>query len=228
MPDNRRDSLTLGDKTTTPPVGLEDREGDVSQASGTRSRSLSPAKRRAAEMDDETAVEEDGHMDLDGNATPLHNGHSKKEDGSIQSPESPSSKATSDREMRDVSVDLMLRGPQGDSNLLEQIKSSSNSSAASVATDPSSVSAIVLDKDLPSIDQQVATIMQHLAVEMRDGDIGYAISVSWLNRVLARSSERENHGPYEKDALEGDVGPIDNSSILLRGQFVKKYVTRSF
>lgn len=176
-------------------------------------------------MDDETVTEDVEHMDIDGNATPLHNGRSKKDYGISQSTAGSSSKSNSNRETRGTSVD-MLGGPQADSNPVDKSESPSNvtamsiptdGTADSVSTDPSSTSTTGTDKDLPSIDQQVATIMQHASVDMKDGDIGYAISVSWLNRVLARSSDRESHGPYEKDALEGDVGPIDNSSILLRG-----------
>lgn len=78
----------------------------------------------------------------------------------------------------------------------------------------------ILAHELPSIDEQVKIIMERMVddqADMRDGDVGFAISTAWLNRVLARSSQSDAHGPYEKSVLEGDIGPIDNAAILLSG-----------
>lgn len=175
-------------------------------------------------MDDETVTEEVEQMDVDGNAAPLQDRHSTKNDGTSQSRDLSSNKPTSDRETRHKSVD-MLGGAQGDSDSVGKSSSSANEQSnptnGTADAEPSSESATLLAKDLPSIDEQVATIMQQASTELRDGDIGYAISVAWLNRVLARCSDREAHGPYDKNALEGDIGPIDNSSILLSGQSVE-------
>lgn len=76
-------------------------------------------------------------------------------------------------------------------------------------------------EDLPSIDDQVQIIMEQMAasqVDTRDGDIGFAVSMAWLNRVLARCSSSKDHGPFDKSVLEGEIGPIDNSDILLSSE----------
>jgi ubiquitin carboxyl-terminal hydrolase 4/11/15 len=91
--------------------------------------------------------------------------------------------------------------------------------SGAVSTGPSSVSGADQEMEdageLPSIDEQVNIIQREMIVQLEDGMTGYVVATSWINRVLARSSEKDDHGPFEKDILEGDVGPIDNSSILL-------------
>lgn len=84
-------------------------------------------------------------------------------------------------------------------------------------------------KDLPSIDDQVKIIMEQMAAsqaDTRDQDIGFAVSVSWLNRVLARCSSSKDHGPFDKSVLEGEIGPIDNSDILLSSELSNKGVAQ--
>jgi ubiquitin carboxyl-terminal hydrolase 4/11/15 len=72
-------------------------------------------------------------------------------------------------------------------------------------------------EEVPSIDEQVDIIMTEVATSQpEDGAVGYIVSSAWISRVLARSSQKDHHGPFEKDVLEGDVGPLDNSSILAR------------
>ena len=92
------------------------------------------------------------------------------------------------------------------------------------STGPSSIAATPGPKDMdvavdiPSIDEQLNIIKRQIMASLEDGAVGYAVSASWISRVFARSSEKEDHEPYEKDVLEGDVGPLDNSSILLSGK----------
>jgi ubiquitin carboxyl-terminal hydrolase 4/11/15 len=158
-------------------------------------------------MDDEAATEEVERMDLDGSATPLPNGHSTN---CVES----SSESNPDRKTRDKSVDMLGASRGGSASVDKNAAPGAVQSNATDGTATSSTSATIL----PTIDQQVKTIMeQATSSELRDGDIGYVISVPWLNRVLSRSSEADAHGPFEKNAMEGEIGPIDNSSILLRG-----------
>lgn len=109
--------------------------------------------------------------------------------------------SSSDRETRDKSVDML--------------------GATQAQTEGAAPSAAGPDKDLPSIDEQVKTIMEQMAAsqsDTRNGDVGYAVSMAWLNRVLARSSSSNDHGPFDKSVLEGEIGPIDNSAILLSSE----------
>ncbi|QDS75201.1 hypothetical protein FKW77_008825 [Venturia effusa] len=176
-----RDSLTLGNNgstasnTSVPKVNADD-----TKMEGSRSRSHSPAKRRADAMEDANGEEEVEKMEVDGGNTILQNVQS--------SMAALSSMNASDCESHDRSVD-MLRQAQSDRPA----------------------------KDLPSIDEQVKIIMEKMTAsqaDRRDGDIGYAVSMAWLNRVLARSSSSQDHGPFDKSVLEGEIGPIDNTDIL--------------
>jgi ubiquitin carboxyl-terminal hydrolase 4/11 len=162
-------------------------------------------------------------MDIDGTASPRHNGDPVKDEEAQPSPTASSNKSTLNRQTRATSVD-MLRGPnnapansEGTSSATAQ-SIQSDDIADSEGTDPSTVE-MQDTPSLPSIDKQVQMVMEQVAIPSKDGDVGYVIANSWLGRVLARSSDKDSHGPYEKDALEGDIGPLDNSSILLRGMF---------
>ncbi|TID15352.1 putative ubiquitin carboxyl-terminal hydrolase 12 [Venturia nashicola] len=179
----RRDSLSREiNGVTSSNTGASSVSGNGTQAEGTRSRSQSPAKRRAEEMEDGDATDKVEQMEVDGSATPLQKGQSS-------TIAQPTLNPSSSRETRDKSVDML----------------------GQAQTDGPA-------KDLPSIDDQVQTIMEQMAAsqaDTRDGDIGFAVSMAWLNRVLARCSASKDHGPFDKSVLEGEIGPIDNSDILL-------------
>jgi hypothetical protein len=111
-----------------------------------------------------------------------------------------------------------------------EMVASTNGSSGAASTNPSSVSATpgdqemedVAPEELPSIDEQVETIMRELTGELpEEGDVGYIVASAWISRVLARSSAKEDHGPFKKEVLEGDVGPLDNSSILARRKLLQ-------
>ena len=149
-------------------------------------RSSSPAKRRASAM-------EDGHMDVEQPGSDVQlaqtNGHTTS--------------TNTHTHTREASVDMLTASASG-----------------SASTDPSSVSETPADQEMddvaeaPPIDEQVDQIMAELRAMPEDGQVGYVMASAWLNRVLARSKDKDTHGPYDKEVLEGDIGPIDNSSIL--------------
>lgn len=62
-----------------------------------------------------------------------------------------------------------------------------------------------------SYDQQYNDIVVASQKEISDGDIGFVVSTQWLQRIIARTSHPP--GDVDKSAAEGEVGPIDNSSI---------------
>jgi ubiquitin carboxyl-terminal hydrolase 4/11/15 len=152
---------------------------------------------------------DDGHMDVE-QSRPTQARDVQSNDLTSQRHTSPSSSKSSSRQhTREASVDMLV--------------TNENSGAAS--TDPSSVSETLQDQDMedvtdvadvPSIDEQVDIIMREMAVQLEDNMVGYVVSSAWISRVLARSSQKDDHGPYDKDVLEGEVGPIDNTSVLLK------------
>lgn len=116
---------------------------------------------------------------------------------------STSSKTSSKQHTREASVDMLT----------------TNGNSGAPSTAPSSVPEADEEmedaqEELPSIDEQVNIIMKEMTVELEDDMVGYAVASGWINRILARSSNKNDHGPYDKNILEGEVGPIDNSSIF--------------
>ncbi|KAF3482666.1 ubiquitin carboxyl-terminal hydrolase 12 [Arthroderma uncinatum] len=69
--------------------------------------------------------------------------------------------------------------------------------------------------DNPSIDEQVAAVMQRMQQNPTDKQKGYVISATWLNRVLSRSTTIPRLDKVDKSASEGEIGPVDNSDLVL-------------
>lgn len=67
--------------------------------------------------------------------------------------------------------------------------------------------------DLPSIDDQVAHVTRYMMLPLQEKQKGYLLSSSWLRRVLSRSSTHADKA--DKAASEGEIGPVDNSDIVL-------------
>lgn len=67
--------------------------------------------------------------------------------------------------------------------------------------------------DRPSIDDQVARVTLSMAQPLQDKQKGYVISMSWLKRVLARSTTHADK--TDKLAAEGDIGPVNNTDLVL-------------
>lgn len=70
-----------------------------------------------------------------------------------------------------------------------------------------------------SYDEQMETIMSliHDPKNMYDGSKGYVIARRWIDRVRSRTTGGL-HEPYDKSVREGDIGPVDNSSIIQTGE----------
>ncbi|KAJ5123726.1 hypothetical protein N7448_009823 [Penicillium atrosanguineum] len=69
------------------------------------------------------------------------------------------------------------------------------------------------DSSTPNIDDQVAQISMLMQQPPRDGQKGYLISSSWLKKILARSSTHADKA--DKESLQSELGPVDNSDIIL-------------
>jgi ubiquitin carboxyl-terminal hydrolase 4/11/15 len=69
--------------------------------------------------------------------------------------------------------------------------------------------------DVPSIDEQVGKVMELMVQPTKDKSRGYVVSANWLNRVLSRSSTGVRDKVVDKVAAEGEIGPVDNSDLVL-------------
>ena len=180
---------------------------DESQTDNKNNRSASPPlKRGAEEMGDEQKQEQkdDGNMDADGDTKTKPKGQSS-------------------RNRREQSVDMI-----GNSTTEEP---SSGSASDSVYPTPSSMSTYTTaaseesrarsdsfshsSHDAPSIDEQVATVVGMMAETPTENAKGFIVSANWLKRVLARSSNAPARENVDKTDAEGEIGPVDNSDLVL-------------
>ena len=88
----------------------------------------------------------------------------------------------------------------------------SGSSATTVTSQTSEVASKSQER-LPSIDDQIAEVTKLVQQPMRDKQKGYVISERWLTRVLARGTDALQKGKLAKDAMEGEIGPVDNTGL---------------
>ncbi|KAE8356359.1 ubiquitin carboxyl-terminal hydrolase [Aspergillus coremiiformis] len=65
----------------------------------------------------------------------------------------------------------------------------------------------------PPYDDQVARVTCFMMQPLKEGQKGYVVSTAWLKRVLSRSSTHADKS--DKTATEGEVGPADNSDLVL-------------
>ena len=100
-----------------------------------------------------------------------------------------------------------------------------SSTATSIDSSPFHTTAATDDRVLddgsrivprPSYDEQVTQILQLMDTPLEEGHVGYLVANKWLRRVLARTSSPPDG--VDKDALEGEVGLINNSSIMQSGE----------
>ncbi|KAF2674089.1 UCH-domain-containing protein [Microthyrium microscopicum] len=168
--------------TTSPLKQQQDSGGSSPQHTHT-SRSSSPTKRRASEMDeDETQVPADDSMDVD----------RPKAAGVLNTTAHESSSGPGSRTTPSSS----------------RIDETSSATTDEDNNDP-----------LPSLDDQVTMVYQQLMqeTEKTEGRPGYLISRQWLGRVISRSKFNSEMGPFDKNCQEGEIGPVDNSSIIDTG-----------
>ncbi|KAK2802058.1 CSN-associated deubiquitinating enzyme Ubp12 [Onygenales sp. PD_10] len=202
---------------------------DTASENGRQDLQSTPAtKRPAAEMGGDDRQPLDVEMRTD--ASPASEDKESSDNG-------PKNKKQTDwptRQRRAVSVDMVGQEDNKTEAKDDSSKSSSedttSSSSDSVYPTPSSMStytASVHDStksrasscashDIPPIDEQVATVTRLLMQPLKEKQKGYVVSANWLNRVLSRSSK----GPPgrekpDKTASEGEIGPVDNSDLVL-------------
>ncbi|KAF2426597.1 UCH-domain-containing protein [Tothia fuscella] len=230
---HRRDSLTFGDDAATQAVNtMEESSENLNSPTATKrqkSRSASPAKRGAAEMEGQNTSDGDLNMDLDLDRTLLPVPPSKPSDDQEGNGERKESNTTTSaaRNTRDTSVDMLGTHQTGQSAASSTTtnaspKSSVSDKIGSVSSNSTS-GATTEDKPMedvepaPSLDDQVKIILEKTqGRDPEDGEVGYAVACSWLQRVLARCEEGQSMGPFDKDALEGEIGPVDNTALLPR------------
>jgi hypothetical protein len=190
-----RDSIGHGtEQDTSSPLKYQaGRAEDSSPMRGLNSRSASPAKRRASEMDGEQTHDHPDKMDVDSSKSQAQTAHAQDASSAM------SSTPTSTRD------------------------SSGNGTESSVSTE------VETEEPKPSLDKQVESVVAQISQRPEgEGLAGYVISRQWLGRVVARSKFNEEMGPFDKDSLEGEIGPVNNESVIASGSFLPTLLPVSF
>ena len=204
------------------------------------SRSLSPAKRNRSEMEDSATnvdhIENVTMKESQSSSRPHNDG-----DEILLPPVNLEKDLTSqnNRHRREISVDMLASGERlplenskhgVDVALANSSHTTSNGatltpqsaiSASSFATSPvyraSSASSPLgsLGRNMPSIDDQITQVTKMASASMEDGQKGYIVASKWLSRVRSRGTEAQKTGKQDKAAMDGEIGPVDNSGINL-------------
>ncbi|KAH2335112.1 hypothetical protein KXW30_003369 [Aspergillus fumigatus] len=101
----------------------------------------------------------------------------------------------------------------GSDNVYPTPSSMSTFTASTATRRESKAQASISSHDLPPIDDQVAQVTCTMAQPLKEKQKGYLVSMSWLKRVLSRSSTHADKA--DKSAAEGEIGPVDNSDLVL-------------
>ena len=191
-------------------------------------------------MDGTTKAQEPGDVDMK-DGLPVSDHHESVvpsiEPLDKDAPSYGSSKPPVIRHNREVSIDMLAGNREpliigaSDPHTLENAKetihegayatpASGSSSIGSAdftksKTSTTSDSSVSQAKDIPSIDEQVSLVTEIASQPMQDGHKGFLVSITWLARVRARETNAQSMGNVDKAAMEGEIGPIDNSNLHL-------------
>ena len=69
----------------------------------------------------------------------------------------------------------------------------------------------------PSFEEQVTRIQAMLNVPVEDGSKVFIVAAKWFHRVMARTADADQK-VFDPEMLEGEVGNIDNSSLVAPGK----------
>jgi ubiquitin carboxyl-terminal hydrolase 4/11/15 len=230
QPDLRRDmTISDGQKAT-----------QLRHDFGRQLRSSSPAvKRPASDMGAQDREEHTSDVDMDrGSSPPAISVTGSIDDGSA--PETtPKAKQqdTGTRHERQTPIEMLSNNPKPTSQTATSNEPATTASlpdsllpTAFSKSPTSAVSTILTDPEMSPtsheiavIDEQVVKVTELTMRPLQDKQRGYVVSYKWLNRVIARSSIRPGSERFDKSATEGEIGPVDNSDLVLvtegSGQF---------
>ncbi|EGE07743.1 hypothetical protein TEQG_06726 [Trichophyton equinum CBS 127.97] len=173
-------------------------------------------KRPAAEMGSD---EHDTVMQTDSPALCSQEENEKSSTSSNKATGSKKQAERLNRHQRDTSVDMVGKETEsepskgGRKHAFET--NSSGTDPAIYTPSSSSGQTHAFHDDNPSIDEQVAQVMQLMQQSPTDKQKGYIVSATWLKRVLSRSSTHPRPDKADKLAAEGEIGPVDNSDLVL-------------
>lgn len=203
-------ALTPGDRhaADTHHCSKLHQHGSITPSEGYAALSLEPAPRHA--MSDE-----------DGSAQPANHGHAGRtqtvvEPNSSRRSASPAKRTAAD--MEDIIADSgpvvaqrIPERPHADVDMQDHAISSP--SYTSESREESHQVNVCLNDQIRQVKQAVESS------PIRDGDSGYLVAAAWMDKILARASDTAEEQKYSEDLLAGELGPVDNNSIVAIGAF---------
>ncbi len=198
-------------------------------------RSSSPAKRLASEMEGEGPQSPRDPMDLDTEPASLR---SVAQQGAGEVGQRRPLSSAGPNQPADTVMSGDVRGVHNAENSSSSERSDATTLASTVsdATAVSHNSSLAPDSaakasprrndprmdtvSIPSLDEQVKQVTQLHSQGLQAGQKGFVVSTAWLSRVLARTAEGQKQGTHDKSALEGEIGPVDNSAIISEGMCI--------
>jgi ubiquitin carboxyl-terminal hydrolase 4/11 len=185
-------------------------------------------KRPASDMGAQDREEHTCDVDMDRGSSPPTISVTGSVDDSSAPETTPKAKQqdTGVRHERQTSVDMLSSNPQAapqkapseesastaslPDSLSPTVSSKESTCATSIEYEPPPSATAVL-----TIDEQVTKVTELTLRPLQDKQKGYVVSAKWLSRVLARSSVRPGGETFDKSATEGEIGPVDNSDLVL-------------
>lgn len=194
-------------------------------------RSSSPAKRLASQMDENSGNNPTDDVEMED--TLAQDSQHKQLSSSREAIKPPrkNSRNQQSRHKREMSLDPLAGDPtSAEGSLLpDRSRSAGNSTSSPAFNTPQSGASTnsstqrdvtaarplagTKPSNLPTIDDQIAQVMEHTNKPLQEGQKGFVISCNWLGRVLARGSTDDVGTKFGKEAAEGPVGPVDNSGM---------------
>jgi ubiquitin carboxyl-terminal hydrolase 4/11/15 len=176
--------------------GSEKRDESV-PPTGREERSASPSTKRAAPEAEQDVEMNMGSTDKDEKPAGAANNHPDPMDTTGSEDDSAGNDANS-------SSDNAYQTPSSMSTYTAPVAGAQENTKSEPSASPD---------ERPSYDDQVAKVTCMMMQPLKEDQKGYIVSMSWLKRVLARSATHADKG--DKSALEGEVGPVDNSDLVL-------------
>ncbi|KAF2205264.1 cysteine proteinase [Delitschia confertaspora ATCC 74209] len=130
----------------------------------------------------------------------------------------------------DSPATVTRRGSRHESPRAAKAASGSNlepNSKSSLESAASGISSTGTAAELPSLGDQMDTILRLHKDPLKDGQEGYIVSQNWLARVFSRMPENLSRPElFDKSATEGEIGPIDNTNLVAAGEWPIRETSR--
>ncbi|KAK3676083.1 hypothetical protein LTR78_003833 [Recurvomyces mirabilis] len=191
--------------------GQQQVQRTVSPTQSLGARSVSPAKRSAADMDGDDMAQDEGQV--------VPGSFEKTESDGLTDYDHVLAGMQSKDTNMDITQDSAVTSIENTQTANSSATSLSDSLPPYTETEKPAISKSTPHYTTEEIDVQLSKVMKAMSNPLDIGDKGIVVSKAWLERVLSRTSDGLKSSDFPKEAREGPIGPIDNSSIVVEDGF---------